>query len=368
MSSKVPMEAVGAATRQRRVSRRTVLLGVGAVAVAGGAGAGGLGLWNYIHEHTAVYIYHGSTDPIYALAWSPSSQRIASGSVDPSGSSIWDALTGGHTLTIGDSQYSSGARSVAWSPDGTRLATAGTGDAFVWDARGGQMLTKYQEPARGATQQTVAWSPDGTKVVSGGDGYIDDPTAQVWDAASGKTLLTFYDPTPDTAPGYLYAVAWSPDGRWIATAGFSFAPKRTHTLVATFQIWNATSGELVFTHHEASGEGAILSIHWSPESQRLVTGDTNSQTRVWERSSGHLLWTSRSQRGYISAVAWSPDGKWIASAADDTTAQVLDAQTGQAVYTYRGHSALLRAVAWSPDGAYVATGGDDKTVQIWRPH
>ncbi|HEX7736343.1 MAG TPA: WD40 repeat domain-containing protein [Ktedonobacteraceae bacterium] len=367
MSSKLSTEAAGVATRQKRVSRRALLLGAGAVVVAGGAGAGGLAIWNYIHEHTAVYTYAGSTDPIYALAWSPDGRRIASGTTYAAGTSIWDALTGEHVLALGDSQHSSRAHGLAWSPDGTRLATA-YADALVWDARSGQMLADYLMPARNASQEAVAWSPDGTRVVSGGQGYSADPTAQVWDAASGKTLLNFRDTTPDTASGYVYALAWSPDGRWIATAGTGFSSKSKATLVATFQVWNATSGELVFTHHETSELDAIQCVAWSPGSDRLVTGDTSSLVRVWDRASRRLLLTYRGQRGYISALGWSPDGKWIASAADDATAQVWDAQTGQAAYTYRGHSDLLRALAWSPDGAYIATGGDDNTVQIWRPH
>jgi WD40 repeat protein len=240
------------------------------------------------------------------------------------------------------------------------------------------VLVVYQEAAKGEPLSAVAWSPDGTRLVSPGKGPSDPSTAEVWAAASGKILLTLHDPTPDTAPGHLFSVAWSPDGRWIATAGFSFphvsqlSSQRGPGTYATLQIWDATTGALVFTHRDTPSPmqtvSAIEMVSWSPDSKRVVTGDANSQARIWDIPSGRLLLTYNGHRSFVTAVGWSPDGKWVTSASSDTTAQVWDPQTGQTAYTYRGHTASIRALAWSPDSTLIATGGIDHTVQVWHAH
>jgi len=109
--------------------------------------------------------------------------------------------------------------SVAWSPDGKRIAS-GTGSAGsngpvnsgntlrVWDATTGATLLTYI--GQGDTQTyALAWSPDSTELASGGDGKV----VYVWDAATGKTLLAFHGHTD-----IIFGLAWSPDGAQIASA------------------------------------------------------------------------------------------------------------------------------------------------------
>ncbi len=75
--------------------------------------------------------------------------------------------------------------SVAWSPDGTRIASGGTDSTIqIWDVRTGQRLVLYSGHV--GTVYTVAWSPDGTRIASGSD----DSTVQVWDATTGRLFLT----------------------------------------------------------------------------------------------------------------------------------------------------------------------------------
>ena len=108
---------------------------------------------------------------------------------------------------------------MSWAPDGKRIVTAsGDGTAQIWDPATGDTLLTYT--GHGAPVFAVAWSPDGKHIVTGGQ----DQTAQVWDPASGVPLLTYTahqmpGKSADNLPlGTVHTLAWAPDGGRIASA------------------------------------------------------------------------------------------------------------------------------------------------------
>ncbi len=134
--------------------------------------AGGDFLW-YTHPHH-LYIYHGHSDAVNAVAWSPDGTRIASGSDDGT-VQVWDAASG-KILTFYHG-HSDMVIAVAWSPDGTRIASASSDKTVqVWDAAKGDNVYTYA--GHSDAVNTVAWSPDGTHIASASS----DKTVQVWDA------------------------------------------------------------------------------------------------------------------------------------------------------------------------------------------
>ena len=290
-------------------------------------------------DHHRLQVLTGHTGSAESVAWSPDGTRIATGDDDGT-VRVWDAATGeplraltGHTKSVS---------SVAWSPDGTRIATGDDdGTVRVWDAATG-------EPVRALTGHTrsvrsVAWSPDGTRIATSGD---DDGTVRVWDAATGEPVRALTGHTKS-----VFSVTWSPDGTRIATGG-----------VDGTRVWDAATGEPVraLTGHTRW----VRSVAWSPDGTRIATGGDDGMVRVWDAATGEPVRALTGHTSLVLSVAWSPDGTRIATGGVDGMVRVWDAATGEPLRALTGHTSSVRSVAWSPDSTRIATGGGDGT-RVW---
>src|SRR6266853_2011543 len=222
-------------------------------------------------------------------------------------------------------------------PEETTLTTASSPMAV-------ELLTLKDEHSDNV--KSVAFSPDSRRIVTGGD----DATAKVWDAQSGKELLTLkgHSDTVDS-------VAVSRDGRRIATC----------SLDAT-KVWDAQSGKELLTLEDGG-----TSVAFSPDSRRIVTGSYDHTAKVWDGQSGKELLTLKGHSDSVKSVAFSPDGRRIATcSADDggadATAKVWDAQSGKELFTLKGHSYSVNSVAFSPDGKRIVTGSIEAIAnKVW---
>jgi len=105
----------------------------------------------------------------------------------------------------------------------------------------------------------------------------------------------------------------------------------------------------------------VYALAWSPDGKHLATGEKNGKIQVWSTTMHAPLITCQRSSGEVYAVAWSPDGKRLASGGMDTSIQIWDAETGKQLFTYRSFLSRgeVLAVAWSPDGKYLASGSND---------
>src|SRR6266581_5873716 len=193
----------------------------------------------------------------------------------------------------------------------------------------------------------VAWSPDRRHIASGGH----DRMVHVWDATTGVTSFIYRGHTAGVT-----TIAWSPDGHYIASA----------SLDKTVQIWDINTGQKIASYEGHAG--MVYAVSWSPDGKRIASssgGGTDNTVQIWEAATGANVLTYRGHTYWTRAVAWSPDGKLIASGSLREV-QVWNASKGLKISSYRGHEGWVRAVAWSPDGKRVASASEDKTVQIWE--
>jgi WD40 repeat protein len=201
-----------------------------------------------------------------------------------------------------------GVLAVAYSPDGSRLATAGAdGTAILWDAATGERLGAFSNDGVGFTN--LAFSPDGSRLALTTDQPPaavagEDAEVHVYDLASGQRLFVASQPVR------IWGVGFSRDGARLVTSGFG----------GTVVIRDANTGE------------PLLDL------------------------SGHT--------STVIAASFSPDDRFVATASGDGTARLWDAATGAELLILTGHDGGARALGFSPDGTRLVTAGRDGTIRI----
>jgi WD40 repeat protein len=109
----------------------------------------------------------------------------------------------------------------------------------------------------------------------------------------------------------------------------------------------------------------VYGVAFSPDGKRLATASDDNTAKVWDAFTGRELLTLRGHSYHVRGVAFSPNGKYLATASNDDTTRVWDAATGQALLTLHGHKGFVWGVAYSPDGKRLATASEDGTVQVY---
>ncbi len=166
------------------------------------------------------------------------------------------------------------------------------------------------------------------------------------------------EPGPATAGAPAAGAAWEPPSPTEA-AKPAPAPAQPATAAPSAPPQHPRSLQLLHS-------GPALSVGWSPDGARLLSGGDDGTLRLWEAASGRELAVLEGHKGPVLSVGWSPDGARLLSGGDDGTLRLWEAASGRELAVLEGHKGWVRSVGWSPDGARLLSGGEDGTLRLWE--
>jgi WD40 repeat protein len=176
-----------------------------------------------------------------------------------------------------------------------------------------------------------------------------DCTIRLWRVADAKQLWIGRGHN-----SWIYAAAFSPDDRLIASGGNDTA----------IRLWDVATGECVKTF-EVVSFGSINSLAFNPKNESLAIGDFGPNITILDIKTGSPCQTLNGKEvGRIWALAFSPDGRILASGIQD--AHLWDVETGECIKTFPSQTTRIRTVAFSNDGTFLAVGSYDHTIKLWH--
>jgi WD40 repeat protein/DNA-binding SARP family transcriptional activator len=245
-----------------------------------------------------------------------------------------------------------GINGSAWSPDGLRIATAGTdGTARIWDGKTGEPL--FNLFGHRAASPTVDWSPDGSRLVTASE----DGTAKVWEVfeREGREQITLS--AQDLSAGVANAV-FSPDGTQVMTSDVK---------TAATKAWDVTmGGDAEWMNLPTQPDGDLFfpaDVEFLPDGRRLASINEHGDIAIWDLQTGRELRTIRVDGSEISSFVVTADGAVIAAGRRNGLATAWDVTTGDELFSTQARSNLFD-VEWSQDGEHLVTATLQGSIRI----
>jgi WD40 repeat protein/serine/threonine protein kinase len=317
--------------------------------------------WHYVvrrchPERLSVDVPAGS---VYAIAFSPDGRVIATAtggpfSVGKGGPNVelWDRETGQRLRSLRGTKHH--IWSLAFSPDGTKLAVGGRNSplgspqVMVLNAKTGAILWSRQEQEL-PQAMSVVFSPDGTLLAAGFGEYSERRvhSFKLYDSATGQTAATYPGPK-----GGVNALAFDRTGRHLAVAGSDIV-----------EIWDVVAQRRI---HELRGHFQwVYFVAFSPDGKWLATGGWDRTIKLRDAATGEERLTIFAHEGFVLDLAFSPDSRCLASSSEDRSVRLWEIPSGRLIAVFHGHTYFVQTVAFAPDGRELASGGLEGTMKVW---
>lgn len=230
---------------------------------------------------------------------------------------------------------------IAISPNGLYYAAVHNMTTVkIWRVHDGRLMRTISTSQ--ASPTAVTFSPDSQRVAIGDafSGHIR--IVRICDGVLERTLRGHTNT--------IMSLAYSPDGAYLASAGYD----------GKILVWQTSDYTIRHQHNYYS-----RAVAFSPDGQTLACGDSDGRVLLFRANDGTLLRTLAEHTGVVFTVAFSPNGQYLASGGYDGTIKLWRLSDGVAVHTMSGFSRLVTRVAFSPDSAFLASASSDSRIRVW---
>lgn len=272
-------------------------------------------------------------DPVQ-LNWSPDSQFVGLAGIDQD----VRIVVGDELITLKGFERS--VTHLDWSPDGTRLAASSTNapNVIIWRTSNWNKILSIANHQYWASN--VAWSPDGKYLATAdasGTAFIRDPN-------SGSIIHYF---TNQDSPEL---IAWSPDGNYLLELFYD-----------GLKVYDVGMQESIDVPEVIIG--GVYLISWIAGSEQLLLGNTDSRVQLWDLLTGEVEMLINPEIGNIVALSWSPDGNRLALGENGGGILLYDYAQRKLTKVTKKSYPFINSLSWSPDGKAIAV-ADDRQIAI----
>jgi WD40 repeat protein len=239
------------------------------------------------------------------------------------------------------------ARAVAVAPAAAILAAAVDRDVLLVSFPEGRLVARLEGHA--GPVNALAFSPDGRFLAAAGGKPGVDGEIRVWDVAARRARVLTGDHTDA-----LYGIAWSPDGKTLAACSYD-------RLVS---LWDVASGQhrLLKDHTDA-----VYAVAFSPDGRRIASVAGDRTVKIWDVEKGRRLFTLSDATAELFTVAFHPSGNEIAAAGADKMLRkwTLSDTGGTLARASFAHDGPILRVIYHPKGDSVFTAAADRSIKLW---
>jgi WD40 repeat protein len=243
------------------------------------------------------------------------------------------------------SGHKDGVSSVAFSPNGKTIASAGYDNTIrVWNSSNGHFIREL----KGHTNwvNSVVFSPDSKIIASGSR----DNTIRLWSSGSGRLIRIIKGHI-----NWVNSVVFSPDSKIIASCGDDNA----------IQLWNSSNGVLIYKFFGHT-TNSILDLAFSPDGKTIASAGTDKTIRLWDLSSKSIIKILKGHENYVNSIFFSPNGKTIASSSWDNTIRLWNLRDKSLIRVLKSREKTISSVIFSHDGRIIAASSDNGAIQFWK--
>lgn len=305
----------------------------------------------------ANYLLSGHTDKVFSVAFDPSGQTLASGSMD-SHIFLWDVYGGFHNYNVLKG-HKSAILEVKWLSGDTIASASADKTVKLWDANKGEKIRNYTGHSAVVNCLCTCSGTKGSSPTVFASGS-DDRTAALWDTRSKRPVMTLYHDYQVTS------ICMSSDGAHVYTGGID-------NIIRRFDIrGDVSAADMELLGHRDTITGLAL----SPDETHLLSNSMDCSLDLWDvrpfvpssrdgrdgRRVRQFIGATHGAEKVLLRCSFSSDGRFVAAGSADRNAYVWAAETGVMVYCLPGHKGSVNDVTFHPQEPILASASTDKTI------